>query len=100
MSVPHEAIDACAHKAERVTNFSVEAAAEWIYKTLKFSGKQVKGEVLVTAAKNAGHVPHDDRAFGSVFSSLSRQGRIKTVGFCLRKRGHGTAGGRIWEAAA
>jgi hypothetical protein len=31
-----------------------------------------------------------------VFGRLSRRGVIRTVGFCMRAKGHGTAGGRIW----
>lgn len=39
----------------------------------------------------------DGRALGSVYASMARRGLIRCVGFCLRKRGNGTAGGRIWE---
>lgn len=54
------------------------------------------GEDLVMVARKAGHIPHDDRAFGAVFAGLSRKKRIKCVDFVPRRRGHGTAGGRVW----
>jgi hypothetical protein len=54
------------------------------------------GEVLTDVARSHGARPRDDRAFGHVFKSLSREGLIRTVGFCLRTKGHATAGGRVW----
>lgn len=54
------------------------------------------GEDLTDAAKAAGITPPDDRAFGAVFSFLSRKRAIEPAGFCERRKGHGTAGGRIW----
>jgi hypothetical protein len=42
----------------------------------------------------------DGRALGSVYASMARRSLIRCVGFCLRKRGNGTAGGRIWERCA
>ena len=54
------------------------------------------GEELVDVARAHGAIPHDDRAFGSVFQSMARRGLIRTVGFCLRKKGHMGAGGRVW----
>jgi hypothetical protein len=61
--------------------------------------KECSGEVLTDVARAKGAVPHDDRAFGAVFKSLARRGVIRHVGFCLRTKGHGTAGGRIWGIA-
>lgn len=76
--------------------FSVAAASLVILEHLRKYGR-TPGEDLVLVAKSAGHVPHDDRAFGSVFSSLSRKKEIYCVDYCNRRRGHGTAGGRIWR---
>lgn len=74
-------------------------AREAILAHLKAVG-QASGEELVDVARAHGAVPTDDRAFGGVFQSLSRDGSIQCVGFTLRKKGHGTAGGRIWAKAA
>jgi hypothetical protein len=93
----HAAI-ACMAKAEAVSNFDSEAVRRLIVLALKRRG-QMSGEALVNLAKAAGYTPHDDRAYGSVFSTLSRRGAIRCVGYCERKKGHSTAGGRLWQAA-
>lgn len=54
------------------------------------------GEELVDVAKAHGAIAPDDRAFGSVFQSMARRGLIRTVGYTARRKGHGTAGGRVW----
>lgn len=59
-------------------------------------GLQCSGEELVDVARAHGAVPPDDRAFGSVFQTLARKGLIRTVGYTVRRKGHGTAGGRVW----
>ena len=71
-------------------------AMRYVVGHLKIHG-EASGEDITDACKAAGIVPHDDRAFGSVFQSLVRDGLIECAGFCLRKKGHGTAGGRIWR---
>lgn len=55
------------------------------------------GEDITDACKAAGIVPADDRAFGAVYSTLSRRGLIVFAGFCARRKGHCTAGGRLWR---
>lgn len=60
----------------------------------------VPGEQVTLAARAAGIVPKDDRAFGAVFAKAIRQGDIKIVGTCPRVRGHGTAGGRLYAAGS
>lgn len=52
----------------------------------------------VDAAIAHGYRPHDQRAFGSVFGTLSRRNLIRCAVYCERSKGHGTAGGRVWEA--
>lgn len=89
--------DLCISKAERVTDFDAEGASDFILAYLIEHGKTA-GEDLVNAATAAGFIAHDTRAFGSVFARLSRVNLIRCVGFCERKKGHGTAGGRIWSA--
>ena len=59
--------------------------------------RRASGEDLTDIAKAKGATPPDDRAFGPIFASLARKKRIRSAGFALRKKGHGTAGGRIWE---
>lgn len=86
---------ACTEKAERVTGFDGERARSLALEILRSRG-QMSGEQLVEALQAEGFEAHDDRAFGTVFGTLSRRGLIRCVGFCIRKRGNGTAGGRIW----
>jgi hypothetical protein len=62
--------------------------------------RKASGEDLVDIAKAKGATPPDDRAFGSIFASMARKNLIRHAGFALRKKGHGTAGGRIWEFVA
>ena len=57
------------------------------------------GEILTDMCKLAGIVATNDRAFGAVFGALSTAGTIRTVGYCDRKKGNGTSGGRIWALA-
>lgn len=90
-----QGIEASSSRASQ-SGFSSIAASKVIMDHLTNHG-QTPGEDLVLIAKRAGHVPPDDRAFGSVFSTLSRRKEIQCVGYCNRRRGHGTAGGRIWD---
>ena len=55
-----------------------------------------RGEECTDAMKMAGIVPHDDRAFGSIYAKAIRQGVIRVAGYCARTKGHGTAGGRVY----
>lgn len=93
-----EAGNACLDKAQREADFDAAGAAAFFLRRLQDLGPQ-RGEALTDAAKLAGFLPHDDRAFGPVFGALSRRGQIRCVGYCDRAKGHGTAGGRVWEAA-
>lgn len=54
-------------------------------------------EDLVDACLAQEIKPPDDRAFGSVIAALARRGEILFVDFCLRRKGRGTAGGRVWR---
>ncbi len=88
--------EGCTRNADRA-GFDSTGAADHILSVLRHKG-DCSGEELVMQARDAGFVPHDDRAFGSVFAGLKRKGLIATVGNCTRRRGHGTSGGRIWSA--
>ena len=88
---------ACTAKAERVAGFDTAAAKAAILDLLA-DGRPRSGEELVDHCIRSGIVPHDQRAFGSVFGRLSQDGKIEAVGYTERRKGHGTAGGRIWRA--
>lgn len=88
----------CADKAEQVSDFDRVGAAKFIVSWLVRHG-DTSGEILTTKAIEHGYRPHDARAFGSIYSRLARVGLIKCVGFCLREKGHSTAGGRVWRSA-
>lgn len=88
----------CIAKAEGLDPNFTDKAAVAILAHLRTVG-QCSGEVLTDVARAHGAVPHDDRAFGAVFKKLARQGLIRCVGFCLRTKGNGTAGGRVWGIA-
>lgn len=75
-----------------------ERAQAFVLDYLRQNGP-ASGEAVTDACKAAGIVPHDDRAFGSVYMALSRRGLIRKVGHAMRRKGHGCAGGNIWEAA-
>lgn len=90
------AAQACTAKAERQDPEFSAKAEKAILAHLAVVGR-ASGEVLTDVAIAHGARPHDARAFGGVFQSMSRRGLIRTVGFCLRTKGNGTAGGRIWE---
>jgi hypothetical protein len=88
---------ACTAKAERTTEFS-SAAAKAAVLDLLADGRPRSGEEIVDHCLRLGIVPHDSRAFGSVFGKLKRDGLIEEAGFVARSKGHGTAGGRLWRS--
>lgn len=91
-----EAMDQVASKAIRTApEFYLEARA-FVVRYLEANGPTA-GEVLTMACRRAGIVPHDDRAFGPVYLSLLRSHTIERVGTARRERGHGTAGGNVWD---
>lgn len=87
-----------ADKAERLDDGFRERAAAFVLGYLAQHGIS-SGELVTDAAKLAGIRPPDDRAFGPVYATLARKGRIVAAGFCARRKGHGTAGGRLWRLA-
>lgn len=82
--------------AERVMPDFKSTAEEAILAHLRAAGP-TSGEVLTDVAKAHGARCRDDRAFGSVYQSLARRNLIRCVGFCVRTKGHATAGGRVWS---
>ena len=87
-------MEACNAKAEATTSFDTATSQALVLKFLEDGVKT--GEDLVLACKEAGQVPHDDRAFGAVFAGLSKQRLIKKTGFGPRKRGRGADGAVFW----
>ena len=93
-----DGMESCAEKAEKETTFDVEECKRIVLSTLA-KEQALTGEVLVVYCREAGQIPHDDRAFGTVFAQLSKQKRIKKIGYGPRHRGHGTAGAIVWALA-
>ena len=91
-----EAGERCADKAEQVVEGFRETAAAFMVAYLRQHGVSTS-ELMTDAAKLAGIEPHDDRAFGPVIATLARKKLIEFDGFCARRKGHGTAGGRRWK---
>jgi hypothetical protein len=91
--------EACLAKAERVAGFDADKARAIVLDLLA-DGQPRSGEAIVDHCQRLGIVPHDARAFGPVFGVLARRGLIETVGFAARRKGHGTAGARVWQATA
>jgi hypothetical protein len=89
---------ACTAKAVRVAGFDTDAARAAILEALAKSGRAMTGEELVDHCQRLGMVPHDARAFGSVFKKLVKDKQIVSVGFAARRKGHGTAGARLWKS--
>lgn len=92
----HTAAAAAQDAAER-KGFDPKAAADTMLDYLRKQGP-ASGETLTAYVRAVGNAPGDDRAFGGVFRALVKRGAIWQVGECLRAKGHGTAGGRVWEA--
>lgn len=88
--------DKAADRAERADAEFRRRAAEFVLAYLEEHGVS-SSELITDAAKLAGIRPPDDRAFGSVYRSLSNQNRIAFAGYCARVKGHGTSGGRLWR---
>ena len=87
-----------ADKAERQDDGFRHRAQGFVLGYLAQHGAS-SGELMTDAAKLAGIKPADDRAFGPVYATLARRGLIVAAGFCARRKGHGTAGGRVWRLA-
>lgn len=71
-------------------------AAEFVVQYLT-THESASGEELTDAAKDAGIIPHSDKAFGAVYMSLSKQGVIEKCGFAQRLKGHRCSGANLWR---
>jgi len=83
------------HASMSVPDFSLRARMH-VLAVLAGQGA-ASGEQLTKSCKDAGIVPHDDRAFGAVYAWLVRTGQLQCVGMVPRTKGHGTSGGRVWR---
>lgn len=88
------AMTACFSKASRLDPDFKDKAQKAILAHLN-EVKQAPGETLTHVAKQAGAVPHNDKAFGAIFQSMARGGLIRKMGYCPRAHGHG-APGPVW----
>lgn len=88
------AMRAAARSAEKTRPQFTLRAAEFMLAHLTINGP-CAGEDLTLAAKAAGYTPKDDRAFGAAFKVLTLIG-AKVIDYCPRKRGHGSAGGKVY----
>ncbi len=101
ISAGQAASEACVAKADRVNPGFSEGAYGFLCQhisTLPYT-VQISCETLVTAAEQAGHKPHDSRAFGQVFRRLLKENRIRRVGYGMRAKGHGAPGASIYVRA-
>ena len=87
-----------ADRAERANAGFREAAAAFICGYLAQHGVS-SGELITDACKLSGIRAPDDRAMGPVYAALARAKKIEPAGFCARRKGHGSAGGRLWRLA-
>jgi hypothetical protein len=91
-----EGMDRVSAKADRIDATFTDRAKAFVVHYLTIHLEE-SGEVIVSAAKDAGIIPHDDRAFGGVFLALVNRGIIYRVGMVKRKKGHGAPGAQIWR---
>lgn len=91
--------DLAADRAEREAGDFKARAAKFVLSYLAAHGVS-SGELITDACKLSGIRPPDDRAFGPVYASLARANHIECAGFVARRKGHGTAGGRLWRLIA
>lgn len=90
------AIAAVEQRAEQEDAWDSDAVADFVLNFLRTNGPS-GSEAITYAAKEAGHVPHDDRAFGSVYMRLAKSGQIVKQGLQERRaRGHASRGGYVW----
>ena len=94
----HLAQQLATDRAEReCPDFSARARAAIL---AKLATGPASGEALTDHVRAQGIDFKDGRALGGVIGGMRRRGEIRVVGTCHRAKGHGTAGGLIWERTA
>lgn len=63
----------------------------------KLATGPASGEDLTDYVRDCGVPFKDGRALGRIYADLIRSGRIRVVGECKRRRGHGCRGGSIYS---
>lgn len=91
-----QAMADAADNADEWMNGFRQKAREFVVNYLRQQGP-TSGEAITNACREAGIVPHDDRAFGHVYRALSAARVIIKCGYCPRTKGHGTSGGIVWR---
>lgn len=84
-------------KAEReCPDFSARAEAAIL---AKLATGPASGEDCTDYCRDCGIPFKDGRSLGSIYARLLKEGRIKVVGECKRRNGHGSRGGSIYALA-
>jgi hypothetical protein len=91
-----EAATRCAAKADQRNPGFTFMARDFVLRYLTAHGRSA-GEDIVDAATQSGIRAHDARAWGSVFGRLSGKHIRCTRSDLVRRKGHGTSGGKEWE---
>lgn len=91
----HDAMDRAESKAKAIDPEFIERAATHMLKYLLAHGVS-SGEILTDSCKLAGIRSSSDKHFGPVFRRLLTKGAIRFAGFVARRKGHGSAGGKLY----
>ena len=90
--------DEALERVERVTSADFRERAERFVLAYLAAHGATPGEVLTDKGWTLGGLrPSSLKHWGPVFAKLHRRRVIHCVGYVPRMRGHGTAGGRVWE---
>lgn len=65
----------------------------------KLATGPASGEDCTDYCRDCGIPFRDGRSLGAIYARLLKEGRIKVVGECKRRRGHGSRGGSIYALA-
>jgi hypothetical protein len=87
LAVPRQPQVLAVAAAAESRGWDAQAACEFVLDYLRRHGPTAS-EAIVDAAVDAGHKPHDSRAFGYVFRVLASEGRIAKCGFATRRNGN------------
>lgn len=93
-----EALERVEAKATSDDPTFMQRATAFVLKYLGERG-EASGEKITDACVAAGIEPENHKAFGAVYMTLARSGRIVKVGMCPREKGHGSGGANIWRLA-
>lgn len=89
------AMQAAASNADRREPKFSERAAAYMYSILATRGPMA-GEALTDACIAAGFDVTETRAYGAAFRLLVDRMGARVVRHCARRKGHGSAGGKVY----